>query len=850
MPTQKRLGFFAVQLLSLSILTACGGGGSTTPSASSIATVSGSAQKGPFIAGSVVTAYQLGENGEPSGGTVSGVTTAGGNFITPELGWTGWTEIEVNGQYIDETKSQTPAAQLGAAIKLTALVNVTSETSFSTNINLATHLQAARTKALITSGMPIDTANTQALSEVQAEFDLTSKPSTLDLTKSGGDNEGLLLFSGALLSQAAPLTTPTATGLIDTLTIDFSNDAIFNNTTNSSDVVTNVNTNAIDDVETISQLADDIVATASIPALLAALQQNLGISVTGNRAPTFTSSDSTSISENTTAVTTVVATDPDGDSITLAISGGADADKFELVAGGQLSFKVAPDFEAPSSAANSNVYTLEVTATDSGNGSLTTTQTITVTVTGVNDNQAPTITSANAVEIDENKTVVTTVTATDPDANDSLTYAITGSAADNDKFTISSDTGELSFKVAPDFEAKGSTAANNTYEVEVTATDSASSTAKQTITITVNDILAIDGGFFHINRQDAAIGKVIGTINVTDPIAADATDITRTLVDFDGIESEFIRINADNEVVVKSALSSTLIGESLTAEYSTTAGDKSNKPAVGYDVYIDFKGKTPEVLPLGDSITFGEGSASIDGNPPAFPLQASYRAKLKTLFAADDAGEDNLKLDFIGTLTSTSNLSPNFVDNQHEGWGGRKITDIISEGIVTNSLTNAGIPDIVLIHLGTNDLLDTTAGDEETPPTYEFPTQMTGLTTIIETIRAQNPNVVIFLAQIIGMNKDLLAESFFADRVSTVDDINTRRLPKFNERIAELANTLNTEISPVIVVDQLTGYGTRRPATETDVDSVDGIHPNSKGETKIAQKWFDALQPFFNGVKE
>ena len=52
--------------------------------------------------------------------------------------------------------------------------------------------------------------------------------------------------------------------------------------------------------------------------------------------------------ENTTAVTTVVATDPDSPLLSYSIVGGSDADKFHINGStGALSFITAPDFEAP-----------------------------------------------------------------------------------------------------------------------------------------------------------------------------------------------------------------------------------------------------------------------------------------------------------------------------------------------------------------------------------------------------------------------------------------------------------------------------------------------------------------------
>jgi hypothetical protein len=73
------------------------------------------------------------------------------------------------------------------------------------------------------------------------------------------------------------------------------------------------------------------------------------------------------VAENTTAVTTVTATDPDaGQPLSYSIGGGADASKFTINAHtGALSFVTAPNFEAPTDAGHNNVYDVIVQTWDS-----------------------------------------------------------------------------------------------------------------------------------------------------------------------------------------------------------------------------------------------------------------------------------------------------------------------------------------------------------------------------------------------------------------------------------------------------------------------------------------------------
>ncbi|MGX7897087.1 cadherin repeat domain-containing protein, partial [Tsuneonella sp. HG222] len=89
------------------------------------------------------------------------------------------------------------------------------------------------------------------------------------------------------------------------------------------------------------------------------------------------------VAENTTAVTTVVASDVDaGTTITYSIVGGADAAKFTIdAATGALAFVTAPNFEASTDAGANNVYDVTVRASD---GTLADDQAIAVSVTNVN----------------------------------------------------------------------------------------------------------------------------------------------------------------------------------------------------------------------------------------------------------------------------------------------------------------------------------------------------------------------------------------------------------------------------------------------------------------------------------
>ena len=246
-----------------------------------------------------------------------------------------------------------------------------------------------------------------------------------------------------------------------------------------------------------------------------------------NDAPIITSDGgeataAISVEENQTAVTTVTAMDYEEDNLSFSISGGDDKDLFVIdPATGVLSFADAPDFENPSDTGAKpadNDYEVEVTVTDDGEGTPSTTQAITVSVKDVND--APVITSVDALSVDENVTdPIFTVTASDDDvpAGDVLSFSLgDGNGDDSALFSIDAVSGELSFKASPDFENPANVDGNNVYVVEIIVTDKAGATASQLVSVTVQDINEVP-----VINSDAAVSMAENTAEVLTVIASD-----------------------------------------------------------------------------------------------------------------------------------------------------------------------------------------------------------------------------------------------------------------------------------------------------------------------------------------
>ncbi|MBA4752069.1 MAG: PQQ-dependent sugar dehydrogenase [Sphingopyxis sp.] len=97
-----------------------------------------------------------------------------------------------------------------------------------------------------------------------------------------------------------------------------------------------------------------------------------------NAPPVFTSLQTASVVENTTAAYQATASDPNADALTFAIDGGADAARFSITTAGALRFNEAPDYDLPGDANGDNVYTVQLRVSDAGASA---TQTVNITVT-------------------------------------------------------------------------------------------------------------------------------------------------------------------------------------------------------------------------------------------------------------------------------------------------------------------------------------------------------------------------------------------------------------------------------------------------------------------------------------
>lgn len=227
-----------------------------------------------------------------------------------------------------------------------------------------------------------------------------------------------------------------------------------------------------------------------------------------------------------------------------------------------------------------------------------------------------------------------------------------------------------------------------------------------------------------------------------------------------------------------------------------------------------YDAKTVNILCLGNSITNGTDKYN------------SYRRHLWQLL---HAGKYNV--DMIGSWSKHHMggdvPNPDF-DMDHEGHSGWTLQHMFNppdwdtaRGSI-NKWLQVYRPDIVLLELGTNDVFQCRV----------VPDMLSDLKRLTELLQSKNPSVKIFIAQIPPLGAQWADKKLCGKPSSYAEDI-----AALNKAIAGFVQQHTTAASPVILVDQFTGVNTA-------TDMYDDIHPNSKGEKAMAERWFRAIRPY------
>ena len=194
------------------------------------------------------------------------------------------------------------------------------------------------------------------------------------------------------------------------------------------------------------------------------------------------------------------------------------------------------------------------------------------------------------------------------------------------------------------------------------------------------------------------------------------------------------------------------------------------------------------LMPMGDSITAGYQSSTGNG----------YRGPLFNQLAGQVGTLDFVGSQIDGTMTEPSN----------EGHYGYKIADIA--GLATG-VVQSYRPNIILLHIGSNDL-NTTHAVGNTPQQ---------LASLIDQIVAAEPDATLLVAQLIP--------SQYPATESAIEDYNAQ-IPAIVQ-----ARAAKGEHVAVVSMDNL-------PAS----DYADTLHPNDAGYAQMAANWDAGIQGAIN----
>ena len=212
----------------------------------------------------------------------------------------------------------------------------------------------------------------------------------------------------------------------------------------------------------------------------------------------------------------------------------------------------------------------------------------------------------------------------------------------------------------------------------------------------------------------------------------------------------------------------------------------SSDRAIIVDLAADHMIEAARILPLGDSITYGEDTPG------------GYRAMLWH----ELVDESGLWFDFVGAYTG--NPGPGLHDLDHQGKSGIQARTVAG---TIDDIASDTPSDIALILLGANDVPRGAWATNNVPG---------WLQTIVETLDASNPGMEILLSELTPWT-----EPTYQTRVEQV-----------NAALPGLVADLKSEGINVSLVDM---------SSITTDDLKDRVHPNDNGYALMAQNWIDAL---------
>lgn len=238
-------------------------------------------------------------------------------------------------------------------------------------------------------------------------------------------------------------------------------------------------------------------------------------------------------------------------------------------------------------------------------------------------------------------------------------------------------------------------------------------------------------------------------------------------------------------------------------------------------------------MPLGDSITFGTGDPCGTNattcrsplNPKDYyfpPCAGSYRKFLWRLLHSSTVFPNGFE--FVGSQLN----GPEDIDRHHEGHPGWTVENI--EGI--RKTWTAFVPDIILLHLGTNDM---GFGDKAIAVPH---VPLSGIQSAVYMDHLLNltftalPHTHVMLASIIGSG------SWYGGS----------QHKSYNEKLLELSTSYAAKGFSITFVDMEQESGIGESCDPVNC-CFDRIHPSIAGYERMAKVWFNHLSSVFGSLR-
>lgn len=321
-----------------------------------------------------------------------------------------------------------------------------------------------------------------------------------------------------------------------------------------------------------------------------------------------------------------------------------------------------------------------------------------------------------------------------------------------------------------------------------------------------------DNGIYRVLLKDSQIADIAGNYAQGTEIGTFRVGLTPLLKN-GGAQSQTLKGDAQNNVITGRGGHDVLMGLGGNDTIFGGLGNDTLNGGDGIDTvsYADAstgvvadlgQGKASRIariMPVGDSITFGVKTL-ID------PGQGGYRRALAELLETNQ-----IAVDFVGSVASRAD---GLKDLDHEGYSGKTIDWFIPK---IQGFVKAAAPDVVLLMLGTNDIVHSTD---------TIQTMLNELTQVLNRIASVAPDSITLVAGVPPVSNTLADFSELTDRVNA-----------YNSGVANLVNARKQAGKKVGFVDLSS-------LTSNDIHPVgedNGLHPTNAGYNKLANIWLNAL---------